>query len=128
MVVRMVARVTLDTMASKVLYPPEEQSSERVALLAGVVQLITTALERASDHTPDAIDQVRAQYMKSDKGTMGYLQFKDTLYICEADNEKEAGTILEIIIDCIEETEENLIDKITKTLRKKGREISSLWG
>ncbi|MHA2424924.1 MAG: hypothetical protein ACXAEF_09065 [Candidatus Thorarchaeota archaeon] len=125
MVVRMVARVTMDTMASKVLYPPEEQSSERVALLAGIVQLITTALERTDGTTSD---EIRPQYMKSDRGTVGYIQFKDTLYICEADNEKEAGTILELIIDCIEESEESLIDKITKTLRKKGREISSLWG
>ncbi|MDF1540459.1 MAG: hypothetical protein P1Q69_16305 [Candidatus Thorarchaeota archaeon] len=125
MVVRMIARVTMDTMASKVLYPPEEQSSERVALLAGIVQLITTALERAGD---DAISEARAQYMKFDRGTIGYVNVKDKLYICEADNEKEAGNILEIIVDCIEETEDILVDKITKTLRKKGREISSLWG
>ena len=128
MVVRMVARVTLDTMASQVLYPPEEQGSERVALLAGVVQLITSALERGGGGTPEAIEQVRKQYMKSDRGTVGYVQFKDKLYIVEADNEKEAGVILDLIIDCIDETEENLIGKLTKILRKKGREISSLWG
>ncbi len=128
MVVRMVARVVMDTMASKVMYPPEEQGSERVALLAGIVQLITSALERAGDQTIEVVEEVRPQYMKSDRGTVGYVQFKDKLFICETDNEKEAGSILEIIVDCIEESEEYLIEKISKTLRKKGREISSLWG
>lgn len=125
MVVRMVARVTLDTMASKVLYPPEEQGSERVAILAGIVQLITTALERTGD---DSINDQRSQYMKSDRGTIGYVQANERLYICEADNEKEAGSILNLIIDCINETEEGLVEKIAKVLRKRGREISSLWG
>lgn len=125
MVVRLISRVTLDNMASKVLYPPEEQSSERVALLAGIVQLITTALERAGDNESNS---TRLQYMKSDKGTIGYVHVKDLLYICEADNEKEAGNILEIILDCVDETEEYLIQKLAKTLRKRGREISSLWG
>jgi hypothetical protein len=121
----MVARVTLDTMASKVLYPPEEQSSERVALLAGIVQLITTALERSGEGDSD---EVRPNFMKSDRGTVGYVQWNDLLYICEADSEKESGSILEIVVDCTDDSEEILIEKITKTLRKKGREISSLWG
>jgi len=125
MVVRMVARVLLDTMASKVLYPPEEQSSERVAILAGIVQLTTAALERTGEMEGEV---PRLHYMKSDRGTIGYVQINDNLYICEADNEKEAGSIMNLIIDCSDETENDLIERISKTLRKRGREISSFWG
>ncbi|TFG31246.1 hypothetical protein EU528_06630 [Candidatus Thorarchaeota archaeon] len=124
MVVRMVVRVELDTMGSKVLYPPEEQSAERIALLTGIVQLVSTALKRDGGSTP--VDT--PNYMKSDKGVVGYIQRLDFLYICEADNEKEAGSVLSIVIDNINATEEYLITIIAKALRKRGREISSLWG
>lgn len=124
MVVRMVVRVEPENMSSKVLYPPEEQSAERIALLTGIVQLVSTALKRdggtASEETPN--------YMKSDKGVVGYVQKLENLYICEADNEKEAGSVLAIIIDNPNASQEDLITMITKALRKRGREISSLWG
>ena len=59
MVVRMVVRVELTDMGSKVLYPPEEQSAERIALLTGIVQLVSTALKRdggtAPDETPNRV-------------------------------------------------------------------------
>ena len=123
MVVRMVVRVEPENMSSKVLYPPEEQSAERIALLTGIVQLVSTALKRdggTAEETPN--------YMKSDKGVVGYVQKNDNLYICEADNEKEAGSVLTIIIDHPNASQEDLIKMITKALRKRGREISSLWG
>ena len=124
MVVRMVVRVELENMSSKVLYPPEEQSVERIALLTGIVQLVSTALKRdgGSTHTETP------NYMKSDKGVVGYIQRTDFLYICEADNEKEAGSVLSIVVENVNATEEYLINVITKALRKRGREISSLWG
>lgn len=123
MVVRMVVRVELDTMGSKVLYPPEEQSAERIALLTGIVQLVSTALKRDGGTTPAATPN----YMKSDKGVVGYIQRTDFLYICEADNEKEADSVLSIVVDNANATEEYLISVIAKSLRKRGREISSLW-
>ena len=124
MVVRMVVRVELDTMDSKVLYPPEEQSAERIALLTGIVQLVGTALKRDGGSAPAETPN----YMKSDKGVVGYIHRLDYLYICEADNEKEAGSVLSIVVDNVNATVEYLISVITKALRKRGREISSLWG
>ncbi|MFW9769138.1 MAG: hypothetical protein ACFFF9_10950 [Candidatus Thorarchaeota archaeon] len=124
MVVRMVVRVVLDNMESKVLYPPEEQSAERVALLTGIVQLVSTALQR--DGSPS--NGEAANYMKSDKGVVGYIQRTEFLYICEADNEKEAGSVLSLIMENTNATEEWLTKIIAKALRKRGREISSLWG
>lgn len=124
MVVRMVVRVELDNMASKVLYPPEEQSAERVALLTGIVQLVSTALQR-----DDSISgSMNANYMKSDKGVVGYFQETEYLYICEADNEKEAGSVLSLIMENVNASEQWLSKIIAKALRKRGREISSLWG
>ncbi len=124
MVVRMVVRVEPENMSSKVLYPPEEQSAERIALLTGIVQLVSTALKRDSGAAPTGTPN----YMKSDKGVVGYVQRKDNLYICEADNEKEAGLVFGIIIDNPNANQDDLIAMITKALRKRGREISSLWG
>lgn len=125
MVVRMVVRVELDSMESSVLYPPEEQSAERVALLTGIVQLVSTALQRG-DTNP--IDSEAANYMKSDKGVVGYIQLNGLLYICEADNEKESGSVLALILENKTATQEWLTQVIAKSLRKRGREISSLWG
>jgi len=124
MVVRMVVRVEPENLSSKVLYPPEEQSAERIALLTGIVQLVSTALKRDSGAAPTGTPN----YMKSDKGVVGYVQRKDNLYICEADNEKEAGLVFGIIIDNPNANQDDLIAMITKALRKRGREISSLWG
>jgi hypothetical protein len=120
----MVVRVEPENMSSKVLYPPEEQSAERIALLTGIVQLVSTALKRDGGTAPTETPN----YMKSDKGVLGYVQGIDNLYICEADNEKEAGSVLTIIIDNPNVSEEAMITMITKALRKRGREISSLWG
>jgi len=125
MVVRMVVRVELDNMSASVLYPPEEQSVERVALLTGIVQLVSTALQRSDSDPPKSNTP---NYMKSDKGVVGYIQRTEFLYICEADNEKEAGSVLSLIIDNKDASEQWLIQLITKALRKRGREISSLWG
>lgn len=125
MVVRMVVRVTLDNMDSKVIYPSEEQSAERVALLTGIVQLVSTALQRDDVNT---VDSGNPNYMKSDRGVVGYIQLNGLLYICEAENEKESGSVLSLILDNRNSSPEWLSQVITKALRKRGREISSLWG
>jgi len=124
MVVRMVVSVVLDNMESKVLYPPEEKSAERVALLTGIVQLVSTALQRDGSLS----NSETANYMKSDKGVVGYIQKTEYLYICEADNEKEAGSVLSLIMENANASDEWLTSIIAKALRKRGKEISSLWG
>ncbi|MFW9795169.1 MAG: hypothetical protein ACFFEE_12745, partial [Candidatus Thorarchaeota archaeon] len=73
-------------------------------------------------------DSTNANYMKSDKGVVGYIQRTENLYICEADNEKEAGSVLSLITDNANASEEWLSTIVAKSLRKRGREISSLWG
>ncbi len=125
MVVRMVARVMLDNMESKVLYPPEEQSSERVALLTGIVQLVSTALKRDG---PTPVESNTPSYMKSGKGVVGYVQRAKHLFICEADSEKEANPVLSLIMENENASEDWLTQIVTKALRRRGREISSLWG
>ena len=124
MVVRMVVKVELDSMVSQVLYPPEEQSAERVALLTGIVQLVSTALQQ--NDTKARLRTINS--MKSDRGVVGYTQLSDSLYICEADNEKESEQVLEIIIENSKGPEKEIVASLTKALRKRGREISSLWG
>jgi len=121
----MVVRVVLDDMESSVLYPLAEQSAERVALLTGIVQLVSTALQSKD---VDTSDSGTANYMKSDKGVVGYIQLGGLLYICEADNEKESGTVLSLILENKNASQEWMKQVITKALRKRGREISSLWG
>ncbi len=125
MVVRMVVRVVLDNMESSVLYPPAEQSAERVALLTGITQLVSTALQSEDVNTSDS---GTANYMKSDKGVVGYIQLNGLLYICAADTEKESGSVLSLILDNKNATQEWMKQVITKALRRRGREISSLWG
>lgn len=125
MVVRMVVKVRLDNMESEVLYPPEEQSVERIAILTGIVQLVSTALKR--DDFSTTISE-SPNYMKSEKGVVGYIQLDGYLYISEADNEKESDSILSLILNNRNANEFWLVQLISRALRKRGEEISSLWG
>jgi hypothetical protein len=125
MVVRMVVKVKLDNMESEVLYPSEVQSVERIALLTGIVQLVSTALQR--DGFSATISE-SPNYMKSEKGVVGYIQLTEYLYISEADNEKESGSILSLILKNRNASETWLVELISRALRKRGEEISSLWG
>jgi hypothetical protein len=121
----MVVRVKLDNMESEVLYPPEQQSAERIALLTGIIQLVSTALQR--DDFSATISET-PNYMKSDKGVVGYIQLAEYLYISEADNEKESGSVLSLILNNRNASEKLLEVIVAKALRKRGEEISSLWG
>ena len=125
MVVRMVVKVKLDNMESEVLYPSEVQSVERMALLTGIVQLVSTALQR--DGFSATISE-SPNYMKSEKGVVGYIQLAEYLYISEADSEKESGSILSLILKNRNASETWLVELISRALRKRGEEISSLWG
>jgi len=124
MVVRMIAKVNLDTMSSTPLYPPENQSEERVALLTGIVQLVQTALQSSGEHSAERV----VNYMKSDKGVVGYMQVSGELYICDAENEKEAANVMTTIRENPSSDTGEITKLLEKQLRKRGREISSLWG
>lgn len=124
MVVQLVVSIILDTMQSKVLYPADDQSEERVALLVGIAQLVQTALQKGDSEQVDG----EIRYMKSDVGTIGYAEFKGILYICEADSEGETVDVIKNVLKSAEKGDDNLTSAIQKSLHKKGREISSLWG
>ncbi len=124
MVVRLVARVQMETMTSKVLYPVEEQKEERVALLAGIVQLVQAALEQQDATLKDS----DIHYMKSGTRVVGYFLDRSTVYIVEADDENESGGVMKLIMRMLGESEVDIIRALEKALRKRGAEISSLWG
>ncbi len=124
MVVQLVVRVNLDTMQSKVLHPVGEQNEERVALLVGIAQLVKTALKKETKEQSDG----EPHYMKSDVGTVGYVELDGMLYICEADSEGESSDVLKSVLKSAKKGENNLETAIKKSLSKRGREISSLWG
>ncbi len=124
MVIRTVAKIDLDTMASKALYPPKLDSEERVALLAGIVQLVQAALQSAGED----IKQGVSHFMKSDKGVVGYMHINGHLLICEADNEKESEIVFDLVLGRPDANDEELATALEKALRSRGKELSSLWG
>ncbi|MBD3408349.1 MAG: hypothetical protein GF411_19655 [Candidatus Lokiarchaeota archaeon] len=125
MVIRLVVKVALDDMSSTVLYPVGEEKAERIALLTGIVQLVSAALER------DDIQEIpsdQPHFMKSDRGVISYSQVGGTLFICEADNENEAGECVRSVAKEPDASTEELTTRIEKVASKRGREISDLWG
>ncbi|MBD3408346.1 MAG: hypothetical protein GF411_19640 [Candidatus Lokiarchaeota archaeon] len=125
MVIRLVAKVKLDDMSSQVLYPIDEQKDERVALLMGIVQLVSAALERDD---PASLSEGKHHFMKSDRGVVGYVTLGDYVYIAEADNENEVADSLTSITNKPEASKEEIAKRIQKVADKRGREISDLWG
>lgn len=126
MTIKLVVRVEMCDMSSKVLFPRDDTTEERAALLAGIVQLVSVALKREQD--ADAA-LGRPHFMKSDKGVIGYAQTTDGfLYICESENENEAGDVLKAAVDAVHATEEEIIKRIEKVMRRRGGEIAGLWG
>ena len=123
MVVRLVARVQMETMTSKVLYPVGEHEEERVALLAGIVQLVQAALEQ-QDMTMKDSD---IHYMKSGTRVVGYFLDRSNVYIVEGEDENESGSVMKMIMRMLGDSEVDVIRALQKALRKRGAEISSLW-
>jgi hypothetical protein len=125
MVIRLVAKVKMDNMSTRVLYPIDEEKEERVALLTGIVQLVSVALERTDDSESEP---GKPNFMKSDRGVIGYARSNGFLFICEADNEKEGAEVFRAIQGHLASTDDELMKRIEKVVKKRGREISGLWG
>ncbi|MEM2142442.1 MAG: hypothetical protein QXS20_01375 [Candidatus Thorarchaeota archaeon] len=123
MTVRFVARVELDAMKAHELYPREVDNEERVALLAGVVQLIQAALAQMGENAEN-----RVHFMKSGTGVIGYAQTRNTVFFSEADDEREARDILNLVLDMRNAEESEIIKAIEESLNRPGSEIGSLWG
>ena len=126
MVVRLLAKIKLDTMDSTVLYPvdavSDEVSEERIALLTGIVQLVSTALSRAGDSGTK-----EPMFMKSGKGVIGYVKIEPFLFICQGDSESETRDPLKAIISNPEATGEDLTSHVLKAVKQRGKEIGDLW-
>ncbi len=108
-------------MQAVVLYPPEEVDQERIAMLTGIIQLVSAALKMS-----DA-DSSHPQFMKSENGVIGYCQVEPFLVICEGDSESETEDALKAVMDDIEISKKELSSKIERAVKQRGREIGDLW-
>jgi hypothetical protein len=124
MVVKLVVRLDLNDMSSIVLYPRDEEKEERVALLSGIVQLVSAALDRSEGSYASGTPH----FMKSDRGVVGYISDDDSVLICDGDSEGETGDLLKSIVKSNCSTDDERVQHIERILRKRGKEISSLWG
>ncbi len=123
MVVRFVARVNIENMESKIIYPLDEQNEERIALLMGIVQLVSAALSR----TGTAIVNMTPSFMKSERGVIGYCAVDDTVFISEGDGEREVEDALRAVMKTPKASDEELSSEVDNALRRRGREIGDLW-
>ncbi|MFW9845689.1 MAG: hypothetical protein ACFFD6_02990 [Candidatus Thorarchaeota archaeon] len=124
MVVRLVAKVNTPDMSTLVLYPVDERRDERLALLTGIIQLVTAALSRdGSGKAPER----ELFYMKSSTGVVGYFVDGDCIYICEGDGEGETGDALKGVLSEINSSESDISSKIEDITEKPGKEIGDLW-
>ncbi|MHA1927829.1 MAG: hypothetical protein ACTSV2_04515 [Candidatus Thorarchaeota archaeon] len=120
--IRLIARVQLSTMESSVVYPEDEASEERIALLTGIVQLVSAALEHSGDHVSDV-----PLFMKSERGVIGYFTREDVLYLCQGDSESETDYALKTVIKNPEITGDKLASELGKSVKARGKEIGDLW-
>ncbi len=123
MVIHLVARVNLENLDTQVIYPRDQKEEERIALLTGIVQLVSTALERSG--TPSAKGQ--PMFMKSEKGVIGYCVVKEDLFICQGDAERETGDALKMLANTPKASDEELSGSIADLVSKRGKEIGDLW-
>ncbi len=125
MVVKLVIRVDSESMSSKIVFPIDSETEERAALLAGIVQLVSVALTREDKSEAEL---AQPHFMKSDKGVIGYVQVEGSLYIVDCDTEHEADDVLRAVLDSVNLGEEQIRARIEKLTRRRGSEISNLWG
>jgi hypothetical protein len=122
MAVTLIAKVMLTTMEPTVLYPTEGGSEERIAMLTGIIQLVSTALERSGDS-----DEATPHFMKSERGVIGYCKQGPTVIICEGDAESETKDALKAVLDSLNGSNEDISKKLDKIVHKRGKEVGDLW-
>jgi hypothetical protein len=111
----------LDNMEPTILYPVGENQAERIALLTGIVQLVSAALTRSGT------DACEPHFMKSDRGVIGYCQMEPFLIICEGDNERETEEALKAVTSSAGASDAEITSKLDSHLKRTGREIGDLW-
>jgi hypothetical protein len=122
--IRLVARVFTPDMSFDVLYPLDERKDERIAILTGIVQLITAALNKGN---PGNSGQHQLFYLKSSTGVIGYFLDEDYLYLCEGDSDGETEDALKGILGELSNRGSELKDKVKDLIERPGKEVSDLW-
>jgi len=122
--IRLVAKVYTPDMSFEVIYPLDERKDERIAILTGIVQLITAALSQGGSGNPA---QHQLFYLKSATGVIGYFLDDDFLYLCEGDSEGETEDALKGIQNELKNRSADLKEKVKDLVERPGKEISDLW-
>ena len=122
MAVTLVAKVVLTTMEPTILYPAEGGSEERIAMLTGIIQLVSAALERSGD-----TEGTNIHFMKSGRGVIGYCKQGPTVVICEGDSEAETNDALKAVLGSLNGSDIDISKKLDKIVQKRGKEIGDLW-
>ncbi len=117
MTIRLIAKVHIDTMEPTIIYPVDGGSEERIALLTGIIQLVSAALEMSDTDS----NECAPRFMKSERGVIGYCPIDSYIVICEGDEEDETDKAIRDVM----RGETNL--KIKKEVKKRGDEIGNLW-
>ncbi|MFW9920772.1 MAG: hypothetical protein ACFFED_14300, partial [Candidatus Thorarchaeota archaeon] len=112
----------LTTMEPTVLYPTGGGDEERIALLTGIIQLVSAALDRSDDS-----DASTPRFMKSGRGVIGYCRQGPTVVICEGDVESETHDALNAVLSSLHASAEEIAKKLDKIVHKRGKEIGDLW-
>jgi hypothetical protein len=123
MAIRLVAKVHVDTMEPTILYPIDGGNEERIALLTGIIQLVSAALEMSQKSSNDCAPR----FMKSERGVIGYCTMKSHIVICEGDEEGETNETLKAAISKENLSDAQFASKIEKAVKKRGNEIGDLW-
>ncbi len=124
MVVRLVARINTVDMKPMVLYPLGAVNEERIALLTGIIQLVTAALQT---HNLSKLDACIPHFMKSSHGVIGYCNVESYLFICEGDEENETSEALKAATSSLTESAFEIARRIEKTTKRRAKEIGDLW-
>jgi hypothetical protein len=124
MAVTLVAKVQLTTMEPTVLYPKDGGDEERIALLTGIVQLVSAALDKSGLSEGE---QCESRFMKSERGVIGYCKQGPTVILCEGDTESETDDALKAVLSSLGSSASKISEKLDKMVRKRGKEIGDLW-
>ena len=122
MTVTLVAKVMLTTMEPTVLYPSDGGDEERIAMLTGIIQLVSAALDRTDD-----TEGTNIHFMKSGRGVIGYCKQGPTVVICEGDSESETNDALKAVLGSLNGSDIDISKKLNKIIQHRGQEIRDLW-
>ena len=124
MAVTLVARVNLTDMDTTFLYPKDGRNEERIALLTGIIQLVSAALDRSGGSDQEV---GTPNYMKSERGVIGYCKQGKHVIIVEGDSEPETADALKAALSSNGGSDIEFQASIDKSVRKRGKEIGDLW-